>query len=478
MSNWKIDFDALNLDVNDIETELVSSHTNSKLIIEVIKKLSKSGVYSIKFINEILQTNLNRINHLIKNRPEIKSAALFGRVQSGKTLNSILAASVLYDNGYDIVIFMGGNTNVLIEQNKGRFEEFKLVFNDSGSIKLEDIKQEQDLYKINGIISHMIKNKQLGYKLFLPILKEKTNLENLYEILASVTNIDKCNIAILDDESDIAGVSEEDDVDSQNTISRLISNIIDINQSVMYIPISATPYKNIFYNQGLNDKKKIKYIVPLSTDENYTGFKTFHTDDKYIIELENDTDEEYMLKTLLKTFDENFEEYEKLNKRLNILINTSTDTKSHNKTQKLLEKLLQDYGDKNKSFKNKYKIVIFNSKSDDKEFNARFNFIIGGNLLSRGVTFENLVIELITNYNDKNFNYATMIQRCRWFGYRNKTLHVTRILMTKQLKNLYKKLSIIEDKFFASLQEGAIITEDSRKKFQDFFRDEGLEWKN
>lgn len=75
---------------------------------------------------------------------------------------------------------------------------------------------------------------------------------------------------------------------------------------------------------------------------------------------------------------------------------------------------------------NKHQIVIVNSKgkkqsvSDVLRPTSLFSFGVGGNIISRGVTFENLLSMYFTRSVKGKFSQDTYIQRARMFGSRNK----------------------------------------------------------
>ncbi len=89
-------------------------------------------------------------------------------------------------------------------------------------------------------------------------------------------------------------------------------------------------------------------------------------------------------------------------------------------------------------------VKIFN-KTTSKNFNydeysngARV-IVVGGFVLSRGLTLEGL---MVSYYNRRTSMYDTMLQMCRWFGYRPKYEHLCRIYMTESNKENF--LAVIE----------------------------------
>jgi CO dehydrogenase/acetyl-CoA synthase delta subunit len=80
-----------------------------------------------------------------------------------------------------------------------------------------------------------------------------------------------------------------------------------------------------------------------------------------------------------------------------------------------LKKLLIDKDKFNefvKKYTNEIEIVVLNS--ENKEIgNKTYKIIIGGHLLSRGNTFENLMVELFLNTPSDAVHVDTLLQRCR-----------------------------------------------------------------
>lgn len=100
---------------------------------------------------------------------------------------------------------------------------------------------------------------------------------------------------------------------------------------------------------------------------------------------------------------------------------------------------------------NKFEVVIINNKIKEKE---RFNYdnykdtgarviTIGGFVLSRGLTLEGL---MVSYFSRSSSAYDTMLQMCRWFGYRPKYEKLCRIYMSEiSLTNFRTVLDATED---------------------------------
>lgn len=89
----------------------------------------------------------------------------------------------------------------------------------------------------------------------------------------------------------------------------------------------------------------------------------------------------------------------------------------------------------------KIEVVVFNRTVqstfdyDDPKYSDGARIIaVGGYVLSRGLTLEGL---MISYYNRSSKTYDTMLQMCRWFGYRPKYKHLCRVYMTEDNKESF-----------------------------------------
>ncbi|MDE6082549.1 MAG: Z1 domain-containing protein, partial [Malacoplasma sp.] len=91
--------------------------------------------------------------------------------------------------------------------------------------------------------------------------------------------------------------------------------------------------------------------------------------------------------------------------------------------------------------KNLKSFILLNSESTNKNFKSgfvQFCVIVGGFMISRGFTFENLTTEFFLNVpksDSTKISVDTLLQRCRWFGNRKKDNRnkFLRIVMNKRI---------------------------------------------
>jgi hypothetical protein len=94
-----------------------------------------------------------------------------------------------------------------------------------------------------------------------------------------------------------------------------------------------------------------------------------------------------------------------------------------------------------------------NSKADAPEYSPRLNFLVGGNILGRGLTIDDL---LVTYYvrEAKTSQMDTVWQHARMFGYRRSYLDYIRIFLPKQLAARFRQIHEAEEGLRRRLADG------------------------
>ncbi len=97
-------------------------------------------------------------------------------------------------------------------------------------------------------------------------------------------------------------------------------------------------------------------------------------------------------------------------------------------------------------------VIVVNSDADNAEFGRGLNFIIGGNILGRGLTIENL---LVTYYlrSAKVSQMDTMLQHARMFGYRSSIMQFTRVFVPHRLAMRFHRIHTAEHHLRALLAD-------------------------
>jgi hypothetical protein len=89
-------------------------------------------------------------------------------------------------------------------------------------------------------------------------------------------------------------------------------------------------------------------------------------------------------------------------------------------------------------------VIRINYKTDSPAFGPRLNFIIGGNILGRGLTIDNL---LVTYYvrEARTSQMDTVWQHARMYGYRRPYLDFMRIYLPRRLADRFKQIHEAEE---------------------------------
>jgi len=88
------------------------------------------------------------------------------------------------------------------------------------------------------------------------------------------------------------------------------------------------------------------------------------------------------------------------------------------------------------------RIVVVNAGADAEPGRA-LNFIIGGNILGRGVTIDNLLVSYYLR-EPKTGQMDTMLQHARMYGYREQLMPLTRVFLPAQLAFRFHEIHCIE----------------------------------
>lgn len=388
----------------------------------------------LRNIPEILETNKKSDNFSIynilnefENKKDI--VVLAGQVQSGKTkwIIEIIKQAINQFN-YDHIFFISGTNTPLFEQSNIRLSDEAIKF----------------------------KTKLTNDVQVYSVLKETKWLNKMNNLISSLTYKSK-KILIIDDEGDYASINASKDDGESTKIHELIINAYkEILGRGGIIYVTATPFANC---SNLNSQFLPKCIYTLPINDDYTGLEFFNNlHNFYICYEENNYLNQirfsfcfWLLKSYLF-----FKEYP--NEKSDFLIYISEEKKDHEKYWRYVNQLINDlqfvkYNEEsiitnlcykiNENYQLKIDMIdffnfiklnqtnieeplIFNSIGKDESFfkyknsNKKMKIIIGGKFLSRGFTYDNLLTECFYYIAKNQWAADTILQRCRWFGYRKK----------------------------------------------------------
>jgi hypothetical protein len=378
------------------------------------------------------------------------SFVVFGEPQSGKTEMMIALNAKLLDDGCEVIINLLTDSVDLLQQNLSRFRKAGLS---------PSPKQFSEL----PTDPNVIKGKQW-------VIFSKKNAKDLDKLTESLRFIEK--LVIIDDEADYASPNSKINRGERTRINQLIHSLL--NGRGKYIGVTATPARLDLNNTFDNSTE---YWVDFSPHSKYIGqefffpsrdnieyrlhmFEPDHGNEK--TELRNaifhflcGVAEQHQQNNNFENFTmivhtsgkiiEHHEDFAVVSKTIEVLTNPQ-----HPKFRdyiKAMLKIAEEYTDKTPENVvefvlrniNRNQIVEINSKKKNINIDdilspkSLFSFGVGGNIISRGVTFENLLSMYFTRGVKGKMSQDTYIQRARMFGNRTKYKNHFQLWITNQL---------------------------------------------
>jgi hypothetical protein len=413
------------------------------------------------------QTQLNRLNAIGKQTSCVEAAVasacdtlqsgttsfvIYGEPQSGKTEMMICLTAKLLDDGHRVIIHLLNDSVQLLQQNLDRFQRSRLS---PAARNFSDVVDPE--YSLSS-----------GYHVIF-CKKNASDLTKLNQKLEKVR--DK---VIIDDEADFATPNALINKGDVTRINALIKTLI--SHDGIYIGVTATPARLDLNNTFDNDNEKWVNFPP---HDAYTGQDVFFPLDQeevsFSLQTLPDTDDspKYLREAIFRFLirvaalnlaggaDDNFSmlvhtsgkklDHRSDKKPIDDVMNALADvhSKKFESYTGQIEKLASTlYGDEQTPRIVHYIVrhcdqtttIIMNSERDKNvDFKsatspaAMFTFIIGGNIVSRGVTFDNLLSMFFTRDSKHKIQQDTYIQRARMFGSRKKHLPYFELTIPEQL---------------------------------------------
>ncbi len=373
-------------------------------------------------------------------KKNINSFVIYGEPQSGKTEMMICLTAKLLDEGRKVIVILLNDNVELLKQNLRRFQH-------SGIDPTPKVFTE--------VIDDTVVIGRNEWVIFC-----KKNAKDLRKLIEKLRGVE--HKTVIDDEADYASPNSKISRNEISIINGLVGNLLGTDG--VYIGVTATPARldlnNTFDNA--NDK-----WVNFPTHKNYVGqdiFFPIKSNEKlnYRLELLSDQGDhpKYLKNALFDFFvtvaylnakenkeEQNYcmlvhtsgmradhtEDYKNMVRIISILKN-DRDTKYESYVKTIWEiaqkRFDNDIADQivNYILRNisRESIVVMNCNSDKKNVdysaattpNVPFTIAIGGNIVSRGVTFENLLSMFFTRDVKHKIQQDTYIQRARMFGSR------------------------------------------------------------
>jgi len=407
------------------------------------------------------------------------SFVVYGEPQSGKTEMMIALTARLLDHGFKIVIVLLNDNVQLLNQNLDRFRRSNIDPTPKNYTEVTD---------------PAITIGETEWVLF-----SKKNSGDLRKLIDKIGRVPRK--VIIDDEADYATPNAKINKGEKTKINKLVEELIG-NDGV-YIGVTATPARLDLNNTFRNENEK---WVDFPAHPNYKGQSTFFPTSidegglNFRLNLLPATDDTpKFIRAALFSFMVNVAHLNtKINldgeQRYSMLVHTSGHTADHTKDYEEVVKVFNTLGKNDptdekfkKYFEDIYKlaeerypgeghsiaqyiydnrgrntIVVMNSNADKKTVDytsatnpaALFTVAIGGNIVSRGVTFDNLLSMFFTRDVKHKIQQDTYIQRARMFGSRGKYLSFFDLHIPEQLYLNWHKCFVFHKLSLDSIRSG------------------------
>lgn len=457
--------------------------------VEVLDIL-QSEIPSLEARNAILERAVQVIERSvdpIAGTPEQPSdGLLYGLIQSGKTSIITVATAVAVDNGFQCVIILTSDIDLLFKQTLERVRKALSGLTVLGKNDWRDTTRFARQLRTTPFVVVCSKNGRV--------------LHSLLEAFRTA-RAKGLSTLIVDDEADQASLNTF--TSRGNTqISRINEVITDLRTYFpvnTYLQVTATP--QALFLQRPDHRYRPSFTVLSEPGPGYVGGEAFFGADEALIE-EVDLDEVDLLRAthqpapttivpqglrralytfliaatsrIIKQFDryyaflchvsvsnrdhqhivslidkfkedtinilkkENSQQYTKLIKELEQAYNNLLRTeRGLPPLDAIIEKIKFYIGGAN--------IRLVNATSDEEiKLDAAYNIFVGGNKLGRGVTIKNLLVSYYGR-NPRRPNADTVLQHARMYGYRQRDVGVTRLFLPVRLADHFRLIHQMEN---------------------------------
>jgi hypothetical protein len=437
---------AMEFDLNDF----LVPRNNSERYERRLHSLKEAG----KYTQSIEAAVDNSIKNLSKEKPG--AFVIYGEPQSGKTELMIALTAKLLDNGHKMIVLLLNDSVQLLSQNLSRFRRSGL---DPAPRSFSEIL-----------------DKSVDVKGTECVVFCKKNAKDLQKLIDKISKIP--NKVVIDDEADYATPNAKINQGQRTRINELIDDLLKADG--IYIGVTATPARLDLNRTFLNEQES---WVDFPVHPDYKGQDFFFprtvndlTNLGYRLTLLPDTQElirhlrealfGYLLNVAHLNLSVNQKEtcYSMLVHTSGAKVDHSDDYKqivevfavlrnqAHSKYAQFVkeiwtlasyrfpreERSLVDYVLQKV---NRHVVIVMNSDFDKQnqdyetatEPSTLFTIAIGGNIVSRGVTFNSLLSMFFTRDAKHKIQQDTYIQRARMFGVRDYDLRYFELSIPEQL---------------------------------------------
>ncbi|RIJ78395.1 DNA helicase [Nakamurella silvestris] len=416
-----------------------------------------------------------------------RSFIIYGEPQSGKTEMMIALTAALLDTVKRIVIVLTNDNVQLLEQNLSRFQ---LAGLDPAPKNFSDILDPA--------------TKIAGRSWVIFAKKNQSDLTKLLEKIGP-----HGDRVVIDDEADYASPNARVNRAQKTRINELVEKLIGKNG--LYIGVTATPARLDLNATFANENTR---WVDFPPHEKYTGQEVFFPTTSEglkeipfrLVQMPVVRDDQKYLRESLFSFLVNVAYLNTsggIPGNYSMLVHTSGKKADHTQDYKAINAVLGALSDEESlgferavrdvfrlaaerfpgqeselttfvvRYINQHNIVLMNSNNDRGGYSRAttpatlFTIAIGGNIVSRGVTFDNLLSMFFTRDTAHQIQQDTYIQRARMFGNRGAYLSRFELYIPETLYADWQRCFVFHKLSLKGITEGLgapLWLEDSRVK--------------
>lgn len=412
---------------------------------------------------------------------------LYGLIQSGKTSVIQVAAAMGADNGFQCIVILTSDIDLLYDQT---LERIKLALQGLSVLGKNDWRDPRRF------------ERQLRNPPFVIVCsKNGSKLTSLMEAFKTA-RARGVSALIIDDEADQASLNTytSKEGDQVSKINEVISELREFFRVNTYLQVTATP--QALFLQNPDHRYRPSFSILSEPGPGYIGGYDFFGDPEKKLLRIVDIEEVDVLKTthqpnptgiiptglrdslLVFLVGATAKKIEHPTKRYAFLCHVSINKIDHENVvtliegfkedtlnalkdpnsrnyKKIVDDLLVAYQDlektqaglpafdqiieKIKFYLHGANVKLINSiSSEEIKLDAVYNIFVGGNKLGRGVTIENLLVSYYGR-NPKRPNSDTVLQHARMYGYRQNDIGVTRLYLPEKLADHFTLIHEMEN---------------------------------
>lgn len=418
---------------------------------------------------------------------------LYGRIQSGKTVAMITFTALAIDNGFRVVVVLTTNFTELVRQTKDRFDDLGRVLVTASTERSEwsnegEVSHIREALGERGLV--IVCAKHAGHLESVLNLLDAIDAANYPTIILD----DEADQASPDANERKRSLADKPEDVEATKIHAAIRDIREYSRHHVFLQVTATPYALLL--QRTDSPQRPKFTFLLEPGDGYTGGEDFFSRDHVlgpegevkpplVFVPDSETQEidsgsgqvprgleNAIAYFLVAASAQALRDPGTLRIGQNFLCHTSHKKDEHTKFRDWITSFVAEFGraldpldgrvgmlvewayaELRKSLEDlpaldeivedirdrlpRRKVRLVNSDGNSgSEVRGAPNFIVGGNIVGRGLTISNLLVTYYVRW-PRVSQMDTMLQHARMFGYRRSLMEYTRVFLPRELAHRF-----------------------------------------